>query len=470
MQGAAAVVAAGTVGGRQPRFCQVLSADGCARAPPRQVFSAGGARVTGMSELSHQEVFSDFSDLVVASPTSYHAAESVAARLEAAGFTRLGDTDDWAGAAPNGRVVVRDGAVIAWRTPEQVANTTPFRVVVAHTDSPGFRLKPVPSTERAGWCSLNAEIYGGPLTNSWLDRDLRLAGRLVLTDGSTTLVATEPVARIPQLAIHLDRRVNADGLKLDQQQHTHAVLGLAEVTEPLQLLAKSAGVAVDDIRGFDIFFVDSQAPARLGARGELIASGRMDNLASVWAGTRALIDSQPADGISVLAAFDHEEVGSSTRTGAAGPLLGELFERIQPAATAHERGISRAASWVVSSDVGHAVHPNYPERHDDAVRPIAGQGPIIKVNADQRYVTDGAGEALWRQCSEAAGVAVQWFVSNNTMPCGSTVGPFIATRFGIRTVDVGIPILSMHSVRELAVLEDLDGLGRVLGSFMVSAQ
>lgn len=422
-----------------------------------------------MSALSHQEVFSDFSDLVVGSPTSYHAAESVAARLVAAGFTRVGDADDWSGAAPHGRVLVRDGAVIAWRTPETVTNTTPDRVVVAHTDSPGFRLKPAPSTERSGWCSLNAEIYGGPLVNSWLDRDLRLAGRLVLADGSSRLVATEAVARIPQLAIHLDRRVNADGLKLDQQQHTHAVLGLAEDADPMQYLAESAGVAADDIRGFDIFFVDSQAPARIGSRGELIASGRMDNLASVWAGSRALIESQPTDGIAVLAAFDHEEVGSSTRTGAAGPLLGELLERIQPDANVNERGASRAASWVVSSDVGHAVHPNYPERHDDAVRPIAGKGPIIKVNASQRYVTDGAGEALWRQCSEAAGVPVQWFVSNNTMPCGSTVGPFIATRFGIRTVDVGIPILSMHSARELAVLEDLDGLRRVLNSFMVSA-
>ncbi|MDJ1371038.1 M18 family aminopeptidase [Gulosibacter molinativorax] len=420
--------------------------------------------------VSSETTFQQLAALVSASPTSYHAAREVAYQLTEAGFTELDEAQPWPH-GPGSYVVVRDGAVIAWRIPEDVDALTPFGVVAGHTDSPGFRIKPVPETKRSGWQSLNAEVYGGPLLNSWLDRDLRVGARLILTDGSEALAVTGAVARIPQLAVHLDRKVNAEGLKLDAQQHTHAVLGLEDAPGILELLAQDAGVGAEEVRAFDAFFTDSQKPSRLGSNGELIASGRLDNLVSIHAGLRALIAAEPLGIIPVLAGFDHEEVGSSTRTGAGGPFLEDVLARIRESLGASVSEERRAASqsWVISSDVGHAVHPNYPERHDEDVRPIAGLGPIIKINADQRYVTDGAGEALWRQLSEDAGVPAQAFVSKNTMPCGSTVGPIMATRLGMRTVDVGIPILSMHSARELAVISDVSALQQVLTEFFSHA-
>lgn len=419
-----------------------------------------------MPSPTRESAFDALAALVTASPTSYHAAEEVARRCEAEGFLRLEETEAWPTDA-GAYVVVRDGAVIAWRIPADSGPTTPVAIIGAHTDSPGFRVKPVTDTVRAGWRSVNAEVYGGPLLNSWLDRDLRIGARLTTASGSV-LVATEPIARIPQLAIHLDRQIGAEGLKLDRQSHTHPVLGLADAPPLRELLAARAGIDPDEILGLDAFFADGQAPARLGAEGELIASGRLDNLVSVAAGLGALGSADPTDHIPVLAAFDHEEVGSATRSGAGGPVLEDVLARIreQLGGSAEDGRRALAASWCVSSDVGHAVHPNYPERHDDDVRPIAGGGPIIKINADQRYVTDGRGEALWRRLSQAAGVPVQTFVSKNSMPCGSTIGPITATRLGIPTVDVGIPMLSMHSARELAALDDVIGLERVLTEFL----
>lgn len=421
-------------------------------------------------ETARARVFAQLAELVAASPTSYHAADAVAAQLVAAGFERLDEAATWP-SGPGGWVVVRDGAVIAWRVPDDADSLTPVAVVAAHTDSPGFRLKPVPSRARDGWPTTNAEVYGGPLLNSWLDRDLRIAGRLVLAGGATRLAATGPVARIPQLAVHLDRQVNAEGVKLDRQRHTRAVLGLDADADALDLLAAAAGVDPAEVLGVDAFLADAQPAARLGAAGELLASARLDNLISVHAGMRALLDAEPSGVIPVLAAFDHEEVGSATNSGAGGSLLPDVLARIRAGLGGDAADGLRAhsRSWIVSSDVGHSVHPNYPERHDDDVRPLAGRGPIIKINADQRYTTDGAGEALWRECSRAAGAPVQEFVSNNTIPCGSTVGPILATRLGIRTVDVGVPILSMHSARELAALDDIVALEAVLREFMAGA-
>ena len=418
---------------------------------------------------SQTATFGQLAELVTAAPTSYHAAAVVAEQFTTAGFTRVHDQDAWP-ATPGGYVIVRDGAVIAWRIPADVAAETPVNVVAAHTDSPGFRLKPEPDTERAGWRSVNAEVYGGPLLNSWLDRDLRIAGRLVLADGTTRLASTEAIARIPQLAVHLDREVN-EGLKLNRQQHTRAVVGLADQPGVVELLAAAAEVDADTVVAFDGFFADGQAPARIGGGGELIASGRLDNLVSVHAGTQALLATEPSGIIPMLAAFDHEEVGSDTRSGAGGPFLEDVTTGIRESldATPTEARRAAAASWVVSSDVGHAVHPNYPDKHDDDVRPIAGDGTIIKINANQRYATDGVGEALWRRLAATAGTPVQTFVSRNTIPCGSTVGPIVATRLGMRTVDVGIPMLSMHSAREVAALVDIAALEAVLREFLRTA-
>jgi aspartyl aminopeptidase len=415
----------------------------------------------------------DLIDLVAASPSSLHAAEAVAGRLVAAGFTRLVETQAW-DVAPGGRyVVVRDGAVLAWAVPLAAGATTGFHVLGAHSDSPGFRLKPEPTTGTRGWLQAAVEIYGGPLLNSWLDRELLLAGRLITADGAHHLVTTPPLLRLPQLAIHLDRNVN-DGLALDKQTQTQPVWGLGQpaTADLLAEVASHAGVARADVRGYDLVLADSARGAVFGAGDAFLAAGRLDDLASVHAGLRAferLVDggAEQLAHIPVLAVFDHEEVGSATRSGAAGPLLGDVLGRIATALGASPEDHLRALadSWLVSSDVGHSVHPNYVGRHDPVVQPVLGSGPILKINANQRYATDGAGEAAWRGWSERAGVAVQEFVSHNGVPCGSTIGPISATRLGIRTVDVGIPILSMHSARELAGTSDLLGLSSVAEAF-----
>ena len=411
------------------------------------------------------EAFAHVADLaafVTASPSSFHAAAEVARRVRDAGFEQLAEGDAWP-TGPGRRVVVRDGAVIAWVVPDGADATTPVTILGTHTDSPGFKLKPIPATSRAGWRQAAVEVYGGPLLNSWLDRELALAGRVV-TRGGEHLVRTGPLLRIPQLAIHLDRQVN-DGLTLDKQRHTQPVWGLGDSTD---LLAAVVGDVCDpdDVLGYDLTVVDTQEPRTFGADDELFASARLDNLLSTHAAVTALLAAADPSAITVVAAFDHEEVGSATRSGAAGPFLADVLARIRAGLGADPEQAHRALadSLCISSDVGHSVHPNYPERHDPLTVPVAGGGPILKINANQRYATDAVGIALWSDACERAGVPSQAFVSNNAVPCGSTIGPITATRLGIRTVDVGVPILSMHSARELTATLDPWYLTRAMTS------
>ncbi|WP_010525621.1 M18 family aminopeptidase [Nesterenkonia sp. F] len=446
--------------------------------------------VPGSDALSPDALVDDLGAFVAAAPSSYHAAAEVARRLTAAGFTQLGEHQDWP-TAPGRYLVVRDGAVIAWMVPEAATPTTPLRILGAHTDSPGFKLKPKSTVISHGWVQAGTEVYGGPLLNSWLDRELVLAGRLVTRDGAAHLAATGPVARIPQLAIHLDRQVN-DGLTLDKQAHTGPVLSVAADAEAaasadvLGVVAESAGVDPGQVDGYDVVVADAQAPARFGAgrdgRGEFLASGRLDNLSSVHAGVVALEQAAAAAErgeqgpggqsatIPMLAAFDHEELGSASRSGAAGPFLEEVLARIQEGlgATAGQRAQALAASWHLSSDAGHAVHPNYPGHHDPANRPLPNGGPLLKINANQRYTTDAPGAAMWAQVCRAAGVPTQEFVSHNAIPCGSTIGPITATRLGIRTVDVGMPLLSMHSAREMCGVDDVAHLRDAVAAFFTA--
>ncbi|MGJ0389278.1 M18 family aminopeptidase [Microbacterium sp. CGR1] len=417
--------------------------------------------------LAHAE---DLADFVAASPSSYHAAAEVARRLEDAGFLPLAEEDAW-DVTPGGRyLVVRDGAAIAWTIPADATAVTPAHVLGAHTDSPGFKLKPQPTTGSKGWLQAAVEVYGGPLLNSWLDRELRLAGRLALADGRVVLADTGALLRLPQLAIHLDRDANS-GLALDKQFQTQPVWGLGDPTQEdiLAELADSAGVSASDIRGYDVVIADTARGALFGKDDAFFASGRLDDLASVHAGVVALeAFGTPSTGpIAILAAFDHEELGSNSRSGAAGPFLEDILGRVYDAlgADASERRRAFSASWCLSSDVGHSVHPNYVHKHDPVVQPVLGSGPILKLNANQRYATDALGSAAWRDWCDAADVVTQEFVSNNNVRCGSTIGPITATRLGIRTVDVGIPILSMHSARELAGVSDLHDLARVARAF-----
>jgi aspartyl aminopeptidase len=416
----------------------------------------------------------DLATFVQASPSPYHAVAAAAARLEKAGFRQVAETESW-DAGSGGRYVQRGGAIIAWYVPEGARAHTPYRVIGAHTDSPNLRVKPRPDMGAAGWRQVAVEVYGGPLVNSWLDRDLGLSGRLSLRDGSTRLVAVDrPLLRVAQLAIHLDRGVNDNGLKLDKQRHLQPLWGLgpAEDGDLVEFLAAEVGVSAGEVTGWDLMTHDVQPPAYLGRDRELLASPRLDNLLSVHACTAALAAAagygDELTAIPVLAAFDHEENGSQSDTGAQGPLLGHVLER-----SVHARGGSYedrlralAGTVCVSSDVGHAVHPNYSERHDPTHHPRANGGPILKTNVNQRYATDGSGRGLFAAACERAGVPFQHFVSSNAMPCGTTIGPITAARHGITTVDVGVPILSMHSARELCGADDPYLLAGALHAFL----
>ncbi|MDL5202714.1 M18 family aminopeptidase [Streptomyces sp. ALI-76-A] len=424
----------------------------------------------------------DLMSFLAAGPSPYHAVANAAERLEKAGFRQVSETDAWdaeaspvSAAGSGGRYVLRGGAIVAWYVPEGAAPHTPFRIVGAHTDSPNLRVKPLPDAGAHGWRQVAVEIYGGPLLNSWLDRDLGLAGRLTLRDGSTRLVNIDrPLLRVPQLAIHLDRSVSAEGLKLDKQRHLQPVWGLGREVRDGDLIAfleEESGIGAGEVTGWDLMTHSVEPPAYLGRDRELVAGPRMDNLLSVHAGVSALAAvSQSADlpCIPVLAAFDHEENGSQSDTGADGPLLGGVLERsvFARGGSYEDRARAFAGTVCLSSDTGHAVHPNYAERHDPTHHPRVNGGPILKVNVNNRYATDGSGRAIFADACERANVPFQSFVSNNSMPCGTTIGPITAARHGIRTVDIGVAILSMHSVRELCGADDPYLLANAMTAFL----
>lgn len=420
-----------------------------------------------------QKNIRDLAGFVSASPTSFHAAREVARRLRAVGFTELHETDQWDSAvAFNNHYVVRDGAVIAWAGGASTTGSG-YRILGAHTDSPSLKVKPHSSLASFGWNQIGVEIYGGPLLNSWLDRELCLAGRLTVRKGSELrdyLVCTGPIARVPQLAIHLDRSVN-EGLTLDKQNNIYPVWSTNATDNDvlgyiLQYADNERGehehLNPADVVGYDLLFADSQEPRTFGAENEFFASGRLDNLSSVHAGLTALErftaneSVQNSEQTVMLAAFDHEEIGSVSRSGAAGPFLEDILVRLSSARgeSSEQYRRSLAHSVCLSADAGHLVHPNYSALHDVANRPTAGNGPLLKINANQRYATDSVGAGIFSMACAKAGVPYQEFVSNNNVPCGSTIGPITATRLGVRTIDVGLGLLSMHSAREMCHVND----------------
>lgn len=405
-----------------------------------------------------------FAAFISASPSSFHAAAEVARQLGEAGWTAANLGAD---TLPERGFVVRDGAVVAWVQPPAIAPDAAFRIIGTHTDSPGFVAKPNATLTQSGYRQVGVEVYGGPILASWLDRELELAGRLVNRSGEEALVRSGPALRIPHLAIHLDRDVNA-ALTLDKQRHMQPVWGVGDDGDIIADLAATIGWSNDDVAGADLITVATEAPAVFGRGGELFASGRLDNLSSTYAALAAFLDGEfGSEHTSIFVAFNHEEVGSETRAGACGPLLEEVLDALADArgASAANRRAALAASWLVSADAGHGIHPNFPEKHDPVNRPVLGGGPLLKMNANQRYASDAHGNALWARLCAAAGVDWQPFVSHNDVPCGSTIGPLAATRLGIRTVDVGVPLLSMHSARELCHVNDVPALSAALAAF-----
>ena len=317
------------------------------------------------------------------------------------------------------------------------------------------------------------EVYGGVLLHSWFDRELTVAGQVVTTDGTRHLVNTGPLLRLPSLAIHLYRK---DEFKPDRQRHMQPVLSVGTPdASVLGVVADNLGLAREDIASFNLITADAQRGEVFGAEEKFIAAGRMDNLSSVYASLRAMIGAASPSTASdhkdilVMAAFDHEEVGSASRYGAAGPILGDVLTRTARALGANEelRFQMFARSSCVSADAAHSVHPNFPDKHDPTHHPIIGRGPVTKINGNQRYASDATTVALWEGACQRAGVPVQRFVGNNDVPCGSTIGPISATRLGIPTVDVGVPMLSMHSVREMVGERDQLWLGQALEAYLV---
>lgn len=424
----------------------------------------------------------DLLSFIDRSPTPYHAVVEASARLEAAGYSRLDESEFWSLSPGDRRYVVRSGGSLA---AFEIGATSPaaagFRIVGAHTDSPNLRIKPNPDVRAQGLHQLAVEPYGAVLLHTWLDRDLSLAGRVTLRDGKGTKTElvdfARPLLRIPSLAIHLYRELNQEGLKLNAQKHLAPLLGLGEEATLAEMLVDELGSkgetksSVSDILAYDLMTYDVQPSARSGANGEFIHAPRLDNLASSHAGLSALLESGnngSADCTRVVVLYDHEEVGSRSAQGAGGTFLKDTLERISTGVGAEEgqemaRAVSR--SWLVSADMAHAVHPNYVDRHEPGHRPKIGSGPVIKTNANQSYATDTESAGFFSALCGRVDVTPQDFVTRSDLGCGSTIGPISAARVGIRTVDVGNPMLSMHSCRELAGAGDVEPMIAVLTEF-----
>jgi aspartyl aminopeptidase len=386
--------------------------------------------------------------------------------LSHAGFTEVREDEPW-NCTPGGYYVRRGGSIIAYRLGENLDKETPFRIVAAHVDSPGFKVKPHPNHHSSGWEQVAMEVYGSPILSSWMDREIGFAGRLILRGGEGQLVASSALVRIPSLAVHLDRSAQ-DSSTLDRQQHLMGVYGLAGGRDFMDVIASEAGCSADDVVSHDLFAYLTQGVESWGDNHQFIAGRGLDDLSSVYPALQAFLSAESdSRAVDVLACFDHEEVGSTTYAGARGTFLDHVVARISASlgASLSESHQARARSWTISADAAHSVHPNYPDKHDPDEKPIVGKGPVVKVNAGQRYATDAAGQELWASLSERGDVPYQVFVSNNAVSCGTTIGPLLASGLGIRTVDVGIPILSMHSSREMCAPQDVEWLEKVLTGF-----
>ncbi|PWG62745.1 M18 family aminopeptidase [Spiribacter halobius] len=413
----------------------------------------------------------DLLTFIDSSPSPWHAGANLAARLGDAGFAERRETDSW-DIRPGGRYLVRrdESSLIAVAVGQRPSEG-PIRIVGAHTDSPGLRVKPGRAREGDGMQRLGVEVYGGPILATFADRDLTLAGRVILrgadgTDASRLFHHPTPICRIPNLAIHMNRTVNDEGLKLSPHDHLPLQFGdEAPGMDALRAwLGEALGVAPERVRAWELGAVDTQAPTRYGRRQEFIAAPRLDNLASCHAGLEAMRHAQPDSGLAILAVFDHEEVGSESFKGAASSFLPDVLGRIARALDMPlERQLPR--SWLLSADMTHARNPAFPWAYEEEDAPAVNAGPAVKINAKQRYASDAVGSAWFARLCEQAGVPCQHYVHRVDLPCGTTIGPMAATRLGVRTVDVGNPMWAMHSIREAAGAEDHAAMIAVLRTF-----
>lgn len=411
-----------------------------------------------------------------AATSPFHACAEMASRLEAAQFSQLHEDSLWS-EEPGRFYVMRGGCITAWIVAPDMAPEAGFRIIGAHTDSPNLHIKPKPDTGTAGVRQLGVEIYGGVLLNSWLDRDLGLSGRVMVrgVQGSEARLfhVNRPLLRVPQLAIHLDRDISSKGLLLNKQKHMSPVwaLGTSDEDGLRRFVAAELKVDAKDVLSWDLMCHDTNPSTIFGREEEFISAPRLDNLASCFSGLRALLaaaENGPSTTIPMISFFDHEEVGSQSRSGAGGPILSDLIER-----SVMSRGGARedyhraiAGSLCVSADMAHATHPNYTERHEPDHFLDINAGPVIKINSNQRYATDAETEAMFQRLCEDTDTPFQKWVSRTDMGCGSTIGPISSSATGIRTVDVGNPMLSMHSIREMAGSHDPAHMLRVMTAFL----
>lgn len=418
-----------------------------------------------------------------ASPSPFHAVATLTARLAAAGFAALEETTSWRLEPGGAYYTVRDGgSLVAWRMGTAAPAESGLRLIGTHTDSPTFKVRPRAAEQRHGYRLVGVEPYGGVLTHTWFDRDLNVAGRVFLdTDEGVQerlVLLTGGPLRIPSLAIHLDRSVQREGFRPDPQRHTVPVEGTHDDggTPLLDRIASLVEVEPHAVLASDLILADAQ-PASV--TGTSLRSGRLDNLLSCYAALRALCATPAGPSTQLLIANDHEEVGSRTAEGAAGSLLADVVGRLaavgsatdaDPAALVPAEQVTRTVrrSLLVSCDAAHALHPNYADRSEPAHEVRFGGGPALKSNANQAYATDAATAAAFSALCRRADVDVQHYVSRADLPCGSTIGPITAARLGLATVDVGAPLLSMHSIREQADLRDVAPLVRALAAHLAA--
>lgn len=416
-----------------------------------------------MSELVAKGVHAakDLCSFIDASPTPFHAVSETSRRLVAQGFSEISERETFRLSSGDRRFVVRGGGtIIAFVVGDDPPADAGFRILGAHTDSPNLRVKPNAEASKHGYRQVGVEVYGGALYSTWMDRDLSIAGRVLLRRGGAALAKLvdlqKPICRVPNLAIHLNRSVNTDGLILNAQRHLVPILGLGKEADLLGHVARALDESPSSILDYDLMLYGVQPSSVGGVDEELVFAPRLDNLGSCHASTSALLASGPSPHTRVIVLYDHEECGSKSAVGAAGTALRDVLRRIVDATTPERGTVEQAfpraiaASLLVSADMAHALHPNYADQHEAQHTPQLNRGLVIKSNSNQSYATNGETAAAFTLLCEAVGYEPQRFVVRSDLPCGSTIGPITAAELGIRTVDVGAPMLSMHSSREMA--------------------
>lgn len=415
-----------------------------------------------------KELAQNLIDFTYESPTAFHAVENLKNTLNEKGFIHLKEEDRWE-LKKQGKYYItkNDSALIAFVVGTGNVAEHGFKLIGAHTDSPTFRIKPNPEmVVENTYVKLNTEVYGGPILNTWFDRPLSVAGRVMLKGENPLnpviklVNINKPILIIPNLAIHMNRDVN-NGVALNRQKDVLPMIGLVNETLEkdkylLNTIAKELNVEACEILDFDLFLYEYEKGCIMGLSEEFISTQRLDDLSMVHAGIKALLDSKVTNGTNVMVCFDNEEVGSTTKQGADSNLLAHLLERIVLNLGGDKEDYFRALtkSFMISADLAHAVHPNSPEKHDPINKPVINKGPVIKVSANQKYTSDADSVAVYVAICEKAGVPYQKFVNRSDAAGGSTIGPINSSHLHIRSVDMGSPILAMHSVRELGGVMD----------------